>query len=108
MLLSAVVNEAGDFAAKFFSVDNHIDKAVLQHKLSRLKALRQFPFYGLGDSSRTCKADKRAGFCYYAIAQHRIARCYSAGCRVGQDRYEKSAGLIEFGYCGGSFGHLAE
>jgi hypothetical protein len=57
VLFLAVVDEAGDFTAQVFAVDNHIDKAVLHHKLGRLEALRQFYLDGLGDSPRAGETD---------------------------------------------------
>ena len=41
-LFAGVVDEAGDFAAEFFAVDNAVEEAFLQEELGALEALGEF------------------------------------------------------------------
>jgi hypothetical protein len=57
MLFLTVIDEAGDFAAKVFAVNNHIDETVFEHKLRGLETFWKLDFNRLGDCSRAREAD---------------------------------------------------
>ena len=84
-LLLAVIDDSGDFAAEVFSVDNHIDKAVLEQKFCGLEALGQLDFYRLGDCARAGKTNQRTRFGNKAVAEHREAGGHAARGGVSQN-----------------------
>ena len=63
-LFLAVIYEAGDFAAEVSAVDNHINKTVLEHKLSGLKSIRQLYLYCFSDGAGPCKTNQSTRFGY--------------------------------------------
>jgi hypothetical protein len=78
-LLSAVVDDAGDFAAEVFAVDDHVDEAVFEHEPGGLKAVRQLDLDRLGDDDITPGGEAGGD---------------AAGGWVGQDRNEQVFGGV--------------
>src|SRR5690349_502943 len=70
--------------SKILSFHNRVEHPVVEQKLGALKTFRQFLSDGLFYDSWTRKSDLRSRFGDVQIAEHREARGYAAGCRIGQ------------------------
>jgi len=77
------------------AIDDHIDKAVILHKLGALESLRQVLADGLLDDTRTGKTDKGAGLGDDDVAQHGKTGRGPARGRVGEDGEEGDARFRE-------------
>ena len=100
------VHQPRDFAAEVFAVDDEIDEAVLLEELAPLKPFGQLDLDRVPDRARPGEADQRLGLGDDEVAEHGEARGHAAGRRVGQQRDEQPAGVVEPGQRRAGLGHL--
>ena len=68
-LLSAVVDDAGDFSAEVGAADDAVDESVFEHELGCLKALRQFRPDRVADDAGAGESDHGPRFGQDDVAQ---------------------------------------